>query len=193
MAPEFRGSIRRGLFAALVFAASSGVWAFPAEAAQLQPISTRPPPFVLTDAKGNARALDAQRGHVVIVHFFATWCEPCREELPALNRLAERSNGAVRVLAISVAEPDDRVERFLRAMPVQFPVLLDRDRAVAKSWNVATLPSSFILDADLKPRLAVETDFAWDTIDPATLAGDLPATTQTKDTSQRREVKHAVQ
>jgi thiol-disulfide isomerase/thioredoxin len=181
------------LVAALVFAAGTFVWAFPAEAAQLQPISIGPPSFVLTDAKGHGLALDAQRGHVVIVHFFATWCEPCREELPALNRLAERSSGTIRVLAISVAEPDDRVERFFQTMPVQFPVLLDRNRTVAKSWNVATLPSSFILDAGLKPRLAIETDFAWDTIDPKTLASDLSASPQTKGTSQLQEDKHAIQ
>lgn len=164
----------------------------PSAAAQLQPAPGPQPSFILPDARGERFALDAQRGHVVIVHFFATWCEPCREELPALNRLAERSNGTIWVLAISVDEPDDRVERFFRATPVRFPVLLDRDRAVAKSWNVTTLPSSFVLDADLKPRLAVETDFAWDTVDPRTLAGELSATTQTQGTSQLQEDKHAI-
>jgi hypothetical protein len=52
---------------------------------------------------------------------------------------------------------------------VNFPVLLDRDRAVAKAWTISTLPSTVILDRNLKPRLGVEADFAWDQIEPAAL------------------------
>jgi thiol-disulfide isomerase/thioredoxin len=100
------------------------------------------------------------------VHFFATWCEPCREELPALNRFAARANGTVKVLAISVAEIDSSVRRFMEMTVVNYPVLLDRDSVVARSWKVSTLPTTFVLDADLRPRLVAETEFAWDKIDP---------------------------
>jgi thiol-disulfide isomerase/thioredoxin len=104
------------------------------------------------------------------VHFFATWCEPCREELPALNRFLARSGPNVSVVAISVAEVDPTVKRFFDAAPVDFPVLLDRDRTIAKSWNVSSLPTTYVLDAGMKPVLMVEADFAWDTVDiePAT-------------------------
>ena len=111
------------------------------------------PSFSLPTIAGAAAALEAARGHVVLVHFFATWCEPCREELPALNRLAARAGGDVTVLAIAVADADRSVQRFFAATPVDFPILLDRDRAVAKAWNVATLPTTFVLDA----KLAAET------------------------------------
>jgi len=134
------------------------------------------PPFTLPSANGADVALDSVRGQsvrgqfvrgqVVLVHFFATWCEPCREELPALNRLTARANGTVKVLAISVGEVDLRVRRFIETMPVNYPVLLDRAGAVARAWRVATLPTTFVLDADLQPRLVVETGFAWDKIDP---------------------------
>jgi thiol-disulfide isomerase/thioredoxin len=108
----------------------------------------------------------------VLVHFFATWCEPCREELAALRRLAARAEpNSMAVLAISVAEIDLRVRRFLETIPVTFPVLLDRDRAIAKAWKISTLPSTVILDSNLKPRLVVETDFAWDQIEPGALIG----------------------
>jgi thiol-disulfide isomerase/thioredoxin len=129
------------------------------------------PAFSLPTIGGAAAALEAARGHVVLVHFFATWCEPCREELPALNRLAARGGGNVTVLAIAVADADPSVQRFFATTPVDFPILLDRDRAVAKTWNVATLPTTFVLDASLRPRLVVESDFAWDTIDPGKLIG----------------------
>lgn len=138
----------------------------------LQPWSgPTPSSFTLPDSVGTERALEAERGSVVLVHFFATWCEPCREELPALNRLTERANGAVRVIAISVAEVDPRVRRFLETMPVKFPVLLDRDRSIAKAWNVSTLPTTVVLDSQLRAKLVVETDFAWDGIDLAKLPG----------------------
>ena len=179
MAPESRGAPFFAIAAALagtfcvVFAAASPLHAG-SDATDLQRWNGgNQSTFTLPDSRGAAVALDSERGHVVLVHFFATWCEPCREELPALNRLAARASGTVKVLAISVAEVDPRVRRFLETMPLDFPVLLDHDRAIAKAWNVSTLPTTFVLDADLHPRLVVETDFAWDSVDPATLAGRL--------------------
>ena len=117
----------------------------------------------------DARTVDLRslHGRIDIVHFFATWCEPCREELPALQRLAARLiPQSVEIVAISVAEVELRVRRFLEAMPVSFPVLLDQDRAVAKAWNISTLPSTIIIDSDLRPRLMVEHDISWDRLDP---------------------------
>jgi peroxiredoxin len=133
------------------------------------------PIFSLPNTAGADVALEAARGHVVLVHFFATWCEPCREELPALNRLTARAGGNVKVLAIAVADADRSVQRFFATTPVDFPILLDRDRAVAKAWNVATLPTTFVLDGSLQPKFVVETDFAWDTIDPGKLSSVLDA------------------
>jgi thiol-disulfide isomerase/thioredoxin len=152
---------------------------------------TLPDSFTLPDIGGADATLESERGHVVLVHFFATWCEPCREELPALSRLAARASGTVKVLAISVAEVDLRVRRFVATTPVNFPVLLDRERAVTKAWGVSTLPTTFVLDAKLRPRLVVETDFAWDSIDPGKLTdmvavdADGPATTETEHAEKR--------
>lgn len=62
----------------------------------------------------------------------------------------------------------DTVRRFREQTPVGFPILLDQDRAVAKAWGVTTLPTSFVLDADLKMRFAVEHEYDWDRFDSAT-------------------------
>jgi peroxiredoxin len=128
------------------------------------------PDFSLQDLNGENVPLKTFKGRTVLVHFFATWCEPCREELPALNRFLERSASNASVVAISVAEVDPRVRRFFEAMPVNFPVLLDRDRTITKSWKISTLPTTYVLDANMKPMLVVEADFAWDTVElePAT-------------------------
>jgi peroxiredoxin len=145
------------------------------------------PTFSLPNTTGANVALEAARGRVVLVHFFATWCEPCREELPALNRLAARAGGSVKVLAIAVADAERSVQRFFATTPVDFPILLDRDRAVAKAWNVATLPTTFVLDGSLQPKFVVETDFAWDTVDPGKLSSALAAggSMSIKDASNR--------
>jgi peroxiredoxin len=154
----------------LTLAAPSALTA--ATAAELQPwTQVQQPTFTLPNTAGTPVALDTERGQIVLVHFFATWCEPCREELPALNRLTARADGKVKVIAISVAESDLGVRRFFETLPVDFPVLLDRDRAVAKAWKVSSLPTTFVLDADLQPRLVTEAGFTWDAVDPAALPG----------------------
>jgi thiol-disulfide isomerase/thioredoxin len=163
------GSFR---FASLTIALAFFLWPYAAaDAAELTPAGgPAKPDFSLQDVSGRTVPLKTFKGRMVLVHFFATWCEPCREELPALNRFLGRSGPNVSVVAISVAEVDPRVKRFFEATPVSFPVLLDRDRAIAKSWKITALPTTYVLDANLKPMLVVEADFAWDTVDvdPAT-------------------------
>jgi thiol-disulfide isomerase/thioredoxin len=129
------------------------------------PLRTSKPSFSLDDLAGARHDLSGRPAPLVLVHFFATWCEPCREELPALQRLSDRVNdGSLAVFAISVGEPDVRVRRFFEPMPVTFPVLLDRDKEVAKTWQVETLPTTYVLDGALKPRLLVEGEFEWDQV-----------------------------
>ena len=191
LAPEVRGTLGVKAVAALTCAGAVFYFAMlqaSATAAELQRWSGGAQPiFSLPTATGANVALEAARGHVVLVHFFATWCESCREELPALNRLAARAGGNATVLAIAVADADRSVQRFFAAAPVDFPILLDRDRVVAKAWNIATLPTTFVLDGSLQPTFVVETDFAWDTIDPGKLpsAPGAGGSTSIKDASNR--------
>ena len=119
-------------------------------------------PFSLDDLHGNRRDLQAFAGHVVLVHFFATWCEPCVSEMASLQRLATTTRGKpLAILAVDVAEVDLRVRAFFAKRPVDFTVVLDRDRAVSKSWDVSALPTTFVLDAHLAPKLFVEGDLDW--------------------------------
>src|SRR5271169_599561 len=112
LAPEVRGTLRLKAVAALCCAGAVFYFAMQqasATAAELQRWSGGAQPiFSLPNTTGANVALEAARGHVVLVHFFATWCESCREELPALNRLAARADGNVTVLAIAVADADQR-------------------------------------------------------------------------------------
>jgi thiol-disulfide isomerase/thioredoxin len=121
-----------------------------------------PSPFLLDDLHSNRRNLQAFAGKVVLVHFFATWCEPCVMEMASLQRLAATTRGKpLAILAVDVAEVDLRVRAFFTKHPVDFTVLLDRDRAVSKSWDVTALPTTFVLDADLAPKLFIAGDLDW--------------------------------
>ena len=165
-APACRGALVTFLFLAL---RAFGDATAHAESSPLKIWNGPAPTFTLADSHGAPHSLPADPGAITIVHFFATWCEPCREEFPALSRLARRAGPTVRIVAISVAEPDLRVRRFLKSFAPEFPVLLDRDRSTARAWNASVLPTSFVLDGRLKPRLAAETSVGWDTFEPQNL------------------------
>ena len=100
------------------------------------------------------------------MHFFATWCEPCVREIDSLQRLAAATRDKpLAIIAVDVAEVDLRVRAFFEKHPVDFTVLLDRDRTVSKAWDVTALPTSFVLDATLTPRLFIEGDLDWSSPD----------------------------
>ena len=150
------------LFSLAVLVSTSGR----CENRSLRALDGGKPGFSLADLSGRNVALADFSGRAVLVHFFATWCEPCREELPALQRLATRDHN-VAVVAIAVADTPLRVKRLLAEVPVAFPILLDPDRAAARGWGVTTLPTSFFFSADQATRLVVEQEYDWDRFDPA--------------------------
>lgn len=145
----------------------------------LQPAAGAPPSlFELPTLDGATQALEDARGRVVVVHVFATWCEPCREELPALSRFALRHRDTVRVLAVDVGEVDARVRSFFETLPVSFPILLDRDRSMMRAWKVPALPTTFVLNAELQLRYRAVGDVAWDEMEPGRLIADLAVVPQ---------------
>ncbi len=82
--------------------------------------------------------------------------------MASLQRLATTTRGKpLAILAIDVAEVDLRVRAFFAKHPVDFTILLDRDRAVSKSWDVTALPTTFVLDANLAPKFFIEGDLDW--------------------------------
>ena len=124
--------------------------ALPAYALELKPwIGGATPPLELSDLHGKTHRLADYRGRAVLVNFWATWCEPCREEMPSFERLrAALESQRVTVLAVNLAEPEARIRRFLDTMPLGYPVLLDRDGTTARAWQARVLPATYILAPD---------------------------------------------
>jgi peroxiredoxin len=123
--------------------------ALPAGAAELKPWSGPTPPLELVDLDGKRHRLADYRGSVVVINFWATWCVPCRDEMPSLERLRASVDGKrVVILAVNLAEPDSRVRKFLDAMPLRFPILMDREATVAKAWQAKLLPATFVVGPD---------------------------------------------
>ncbi|MDQ6679470.1 MAG: TlpA family protein disulfide reductase [Pseudomonadota bacterium] len=97
--------------------------------------------------------LHEQRGKVVLVNFWATWCSPCRQEMPHLDRLYRKYHSAGFVLlGISVDDDRSKAAEFARKLGVSFPVLLDTDKAVSGLYGVAVMPSTLIIDRAGKVR-----------------------------------------
>ncbi len=145
-----------------------------AAAQQLKPWSGgATPPLALADVEGRAYRLDEYRGKVVLVNFWATWCEPCREEMPSLSRLrASLAGRPFEVLAVNLAESESRIRRFVEQVPLEFPVLMDRDSATAKAWQARLLPVSFLVGPDGRIRYTVLGGIDWtqDSVRKAILA-----------------------
>jgi thiol-disulfide isomerase/thioredoxin len=120
------------------------------------------PPLALTDLGGTTRMLADYRGRVVLVNFWATWCEPCRDELASISRLQERLAGKpFVVLLVNYGEARARVAEFAKREAVAFPILLDPNQDAPKAWRVRVLPSSFLVGADSRVRYSVIGEIDW--------------------------------
>jgi cytochrome c biogenesis protein CcmG, thiol:disulfide interchange protein DsbE len=115
------------------------------------------PALVLKTPAGDVVDLAKLRGKVVLVNFWATWCAPCVEEMPALARLRARlAPRGFEVIAVNQGEMAARVNAFAERTGLDLPVLLDREKEVARAWKVRALPTTFVVDAKGRIRLHAE-------------------------------------
>ena len=111
------------------------------------------PDFQLEDMDGEKYSLESYRGKVVILNFWATWCPPCRREIPSMEALYQTfKDEAFAILAINEWETEDHVFAFMGELPVEpgFPILFDPDSEVAQSFGVKGLPTTLLLDTQGK-------------------------------------------
>jgi peroxiredoxin len=132
----------------LVIAGRTG--AVRAEAPAAPELGRPAPDFTLPDLAGKPVRLTAFQGKkVVLINFWATWCPPCREEMPTLERIARARRDALEVLGVNIDSGGPaKVRAFVRELGISFPILLDPDLAVGKLYRLRGLPSSFVVDRE---------------------------------------------
>jgi len=107
------------------------------------------PDFKLLDADEKEHTLADYKGKPVIVNFWATWCPPCRKEIPSMNRAWHKiKDEDIAMVAINVGENADEVFAFTAEYPIDFTVLLDDVGKVSGMWPIQGLPTTFILDTE---------------------------------------------
>lgn len=143
------------LFSGVVFAIL-GLTAF----SQMANASSPPPSaepaidFTLPSRDGNNQRLAEQRGNIVLVNFWASWCGPCREELPEMEKLQQKYEDlGFTVLAINVDDKPEQADILLNDIEVTFPVLFDSDGKVSEEYDISAMPTTVIVDRNGMARL----------------------------------------
>jgi peroxiredoxin len=134
-----------------LLAAAATALALPAGAAVTA--NAPAPDFTLKSLAGANLRLAEQRGRVVLINFWASWCAPCRQEMPHLNALHERYRSAGLVLlGVNVDDDARNGSEAARKLAVGFPVLLDTDKRVSRLYDMSAMPATVLLDRDGRVR-----------------------------------------
>jgi thiol-disulfide isomerase/thioredoxin len=120
------------------------------------------PPLKLPDLEGRVWDLALLRDRPLVLNFWASWCEPCRAEMPSLQLLAQRHEAdGLQVLAVNAQEHERTVRRFVEQMAFDLPVLLDREGRVTESWTPKVFPTTVLVAAGGRPTLQVLGEVDW--------------------------------
>ena len=137
----------------LLLGAIGGWWFWGSGGEEGGALEGRPAPALrLADLAGRPVDLGQLRGKVVAVNFWATWCPPCKEELPALAQAWRAGEGCLEVLGVTEDSPREDVVAEVARHALPYPVLLDGDGAAAHAFGVAGLPSTFLVDSEGRVR-----------------------------------------
>jgi len=137
--------------------------------------------FSLADLKDATHALSDYRGKVVLVNFWASWCPPCIYEMPELTQLKKQmKNQPFEILSLNVGEKKYKVRKFIKLINFDLPVLLDTSKETFDSWDIKTLPTSFLIDAEGNIRYRVRGNPGWDEKNTITIIEQLISEHTTK-------------
>ena len=112
-------------------------------------ITGKAPDFTLKGLNGDNLKLSELRGKVILINFWASWCGPCRQEMPVLDQLYQRYRSLdFTIIGVNVEENSDAAKSLLKDVNVTFPILFDNTNAVSKLYKVKGMPSSILVDRD---------------------------------------------
>ena len=138
----------------------------PAISGELVPFPEKPatPLLKLPDLSGQQHNIRDYAGKVVLVNFWASWCQPCLMEMPSMQRLHKAMHGRpFSILAVDVEESKSKVWRFKKLLNISFTTLLDSKGKAMKDWDIEILPTSYLIDSEGRMRYGVRGTLEWDT------------------------------
>jgi thiol-disulfide isomerase/thioredoxin len=107
----------------------------------------------LKSLSGENIRLQEQMGEVILLNFWATWCGPCREEMPELEKLQQKyQTMGFKVLGVNVETTPEKAQAYLKKISVSFPILFDTEQSVSKAYQVEAMPTTYIIDRHGKLR-----------------------------------------
>lgn len=140
---------RHDLFVRAVLVALAVVLALLARPANAVTIQDVAPDFTLKSLSGENLRLNEYRGQVVLINFWASWCGPCRQEMPLLDRLHQRYvDTGFAVLGVNVEGDEKPARALIDKIPVSFPVLIDEGQLVSELYRLEAMPSTVVVDRD---------------------------------------------
>ncbi|MEG9297656.1 TlpA disulfide reductase family protein [Mangrovibacillus sp. Mu-81] len=101
--------------------------------------------FKLSDLSGEKVTLSQFKGKKVIINFWATWCPPCKEEMPIMEEFYKKHSADVEILAINI-DPQYNVKEYQKSMGLTFPILLDKDDKINKAYEILTVPTTYVIN-----------------------------------------------
>jgi len=146
------------LIAMLLIVAVAGLWYIGADTGPVKKgpkavaengviVGKRVAGFTLPDLEGKQITV-GQSGKITVINFWATWCPPCREEMPELNQFARKYHQSLLFYAVNIQEPSSTVSEFLKQNNYTMPTLLDSDGTVAKHFRISAIPTTIVIDEE---------------------------------------------
>ena len=134
-------------------------------AANLKPVTNEvaAPSLTLKDLQGDIHDLKDYRGQVVLVQFWATYCGPCRKEMPSMNNMMTKMGDTpFKILAVDMGESEAEVRPFVDEVKPEFTILMDEDGKSIEDWRVFAAPSNFIIGPDGNIKYTLFGGVEWD-------------------------------
>jgi thiol-disulfide isomerase/thioredoxin len=135
------------------------------QAVNLKPVAGNmaPPALVLKDLQGKTHDLNDYKGQVVLVQFWATYCGPCREEMPSMNKMMTKMGDVpFKILAVDMGESKEEVTEFVDQVKPEFTILMDEEGKTIEDWKIFAAPSNFIIGPEGNVRYTLFGGVEWD-------------------------------
>ncbi len=154
----------RGFFIAVVLLVGCLLWSCQKKDQRVMLSEGNPAPlFALRDTQNRSWNLNELKGKVILINFWASWCKPCRQEMPSLQRLQKKMKNNSDFLIITVLFKEDAREalQFLKSNNINLPVLLDTDLSASKAYGVTGVPETYVVDKKgiLRKKIIGPADF----------------------------------